>query len=91
MQDIEFTVQQNKLYMLQTAPANAPPPPRSDRRRNGEEGLIDEETAIMRVNPASLDQLLHPTLDPKATRKTLCQGPARKPRRRLRRGGVLRR
>ena len=69
MQDIEFTVQQDKLYMLQT--------------RNGKrtaaaslsmavdmahEGLIDEAEAVMRVDPSSLDQLLHPTLDPKARR-----------------------
>ncbi len=75
MQDIEFTVQQNKLYMLQT--------------RNGKrtaaaslkiavdmcaEGLIDEKEAIKRVAPGSLDQLLHPTLDPKATRKLLSKG-----------------
>ena len=75
MQDIEFTVQQNKLYMLQT--------------RNGKrtaaaslkiavdmcrEGLIDEREAIKRVAPGSLDQLLHPTLDPKAARKLLSKG-----------------
>jgi pyruvate,orthophosphate dikinase len=75
MQDIEFTVQQNKLYMLQT--------------RNGKrtaaaslriavdmanEGLIDRDEAIKRVNPASLDQLLHPMLDPKAPRTLLSKG-----------------
>ncbi len=75
MQDIEFTVQQNKLYMLQT--------------RNGKrtaaaslkiavdmcrEGLIDEAEAIKRVAPGSLDQLLHPTLDPKSPRKLLSKG-----------------
>ena len=67
MQDIEFTVQQNKLYMLQT---------RSGKRtaaaslriavEMAEAGLIDRNEAVRRVNPASLDQLLHPTLDPKA-------------------------
>jgi len=72
MQDIEFTVQQGKLWMLQT--------------RNGKrtakaalkmatdmvtEGLIDEETAILRVDPMALDQLLHPTLDPNAPRDVL--------------------
>lgn len=72
MQDIEFTVQQNKLWMLQT--------------RNGKrtakaalkmavdmvaEGLIDEVTAIRRVDPMALDQLLHPTLDPDAHRDVL--------------------
>ncbi len=75
MQDIEFTVQQNKLYMLQT---------RSGKRtaaaslriavEMAEAGLIDREEAVRRVNPASLDQLLHPTLDPKADRKLFSKG-----------------
>jgi len=72
MQDIEFTVQQGKLWMLQT---------RSGKRTAKAalrmavdmvgEGLIDEETAIRRVDPMALDQLLHPTLDPKAPRDVL--------------------
>jgi pyruvate, orthophosphate dikinase len=75
MQDIEFTVQQNKLYMLQT---------RAGKRsaaaslriavEMADEGLIDRNTAIMRVNPAALDQLLHPTLDPKAEKKMFAKG-----------------
>jgi pyruvate,orthophosphate dikinase len=75
MQDIEFTVQQNKLYMLQT---------RNGKRTAAaslkiavdmaEEGLIDRREAVRRVAPASLDQLLHPTLDPKAPRKVLSKG-----------------
>ncbi len=75
MQDIEFTVQQNKLYMLQT---------RAGKRsaaaslriavEMAEEGLIDRNTAIMRVNPTSLDQLLHPMLDPKAEKKLFAKG-----------------
>jgi len=75
MQDIEFTVQQNKLYMLQT---------RNGKRTAGaslkiavdmcNEGLIDQAEAINRVAPGSLDQLLHPTLDPKAARKLLSKG-----------------
>ena len=75
MQDIEFTVQQNKLWMLQT---------RSGKRTAKaalkmavdmvEEGLIDEATAIKRVDPMALDQLLHPTLDPKAPRDILGKG-----------------
>jgi pyruvate,orthophosphate dikinase len=75
MQDIEFTVQQNKLYMLQT---------RSGKRsaaaslriavEMAESGLIDRDTAIMRVNPQSLDQLLHPTLDPNAAPKLFAKG-----------------
>ncbi|GAA5057961.1 pyruvate, phosphate dikinase [Erythrobacter westpacificensis] len=75
MQDIEFTVQQGTLWMLQT--------------RNGKrtakaalkmavdmvgEGLIDEKTAILRVDPMALDQLLHPTLDPDAPRDELATG-----------------
>ncbi|UVI38827.1 pyruvate, phosphate dikinase [Qipengyuania spongiae] len=75
MQDIEFTVQQGKLWLLQT--------------RNGKrtakaalkmavdmvgEGLIDEKTAILRVDPMALDQLLHPTLDPQAPRDVMTKG-----------------
>ncbi|MBK1659685.1 pyruvate, phosphate dikinase [Paracraurococcus ruber] len=75
MQDIEFTVQQNKLYMLQTRngkrTAAASLKIAVDMAR---EGLIDEAEAIKRVNPAALDQLLHPTLDPKAPRKLLSKG-----------------
>ncbi|QZH74847.1 MAG: pyruvate, phosphate dikinase [Erythrobacter sp.] len=75
MQDIEFTVQQGKLWMLQT---------RSGKRTARAalkmavdmvgEGLIDEETAILRVDPMALDQLLHPTLDPDAPRDVLAKG-----------------
>jgi pyruvate,orthophosphate dikinase len=75
MQDIEFTVERNKLWMLQT---------RSGKRTAKaalkmavdmvEEGLIDEATAIKRIDPMALDQLLHPTLDPKATRDVLGKG-----------------
>jgi pyruvate,orthophosphate dikinase len=82
MQDIEFTVQQGKLWMLQT---------RSGKRTAkaalkiavdmAAEGLITEEEAVGRVDPGALDQLLHPTLDPKAPRDVLDQGAARKPRR----------
>jgi len=75
MQDIEFTVQQGKLWMLQT---------RSGKRTAkaalkmavdmADEGLIDEKTAILRVDPMALDQLLHPTLDPEAARDVLTSG-----------------
>jgi len=75
MQDVEFTVQDGKLWMLQT---------RAGKRTAKaalkiavemvEEGLIDEKTAISRVDPASLDQLLHPTLDPDAPRDVLATG-----------------
>lgn len=75
MQDMEFTIQNGKLYMLQT--------------RNGKrtaaaavkmavdmvnEGLIDKKTALMRVEPKQLDDLLHPTLDPKAKKEAIAEG-----------------
>ncbi len=75
MQDIEFTVQQGKLWMLQT---------RSGKRTAKAalkmavdmvgEGLIDEKTAVLRVDPMALDQLLHPMLDPDAARDVLTKG-----------------
>jgi pyruvate,orthophosphate dikinase len=75
MQDIEFTVQRGKLFMLQT---------RSGKRTAKAalkiavdmvaEGLIDTTEAVGRINPSSLDQLLHPTLDPKAKRTVLARG-----------------
>ena len=75
MQDIEFTVQQGKLWMLQT---------RSGKRTAkaalkiavdmAAEGLITREEAIARVDPQALDQLLHPMLDPDATRDVLTKG-----------------
>ncbi|MCG7348157.1 pyruvate, phosphate dikinase [Sphingomonas sp. ACRSK] len=75
MQDIEFTVQQGKLWMLQT---------RSGKRTAkaalkiavdmAEEALITREEAVARVDPAALDQLLHPTLDPDAPRDVLTKG-----------------
>jgi pyruvate,orthophosphate dikinase len=75
MQDIEFTIEKTKLWMLQT--------------RNGkrtakaalkiacdmlDEKLITEKEALQRLEPASLDQLLHPTLDPKAEKTVLAKG-----------------
>ncbi|MEM7225286.1 MAG: pyruvate, phosphate dikinase [Pseudomonadota bacterium] len=75
MQDIEFTVQGGKLYMLQT---------RGGKRTAGaalkiavdmvEEGLITERQAIARIEPTSLDQLLHPSLDPTAARRIIARG-----------------
>lgn len=67
MQDIEFTIEKGKLYMLQT---------RNGKRTAAaairiavelvEDGLIDKEEAVMRIEPQMLDQLLHPNFDPKA-------------------------
>ncbi len=75
MQDIEFTIESKKLWMLQT---------RSGKRTAHaainiamdmlDEGLIDSKTAVLRVQPGSLDQLLHPTLDPKAKKTLLTKG-----------------
>ncbi|HST74736.1 MAG TPA: pyruvate, phosphate dikinase [Acetobacteraceae bacterium] len=75
MQDIEFTVQQNKLYMLQTR--NGKRTAAASLRiavEMARDGLIEQDEAVRRVNPASLDQLLHPTLDPKAARTVLAKG-----------------
>jgi pyruvate, orthophosphate dikinase len=75
MQDIEFTVQQNKLYMLQTR--NGKRTAAASLRiavEMAQDGLIAKTDAIARVNPQSLDQLLHPTLDPKAPRTLLSKG-----------------
>ena len=75
MQDIEFTVERGRLYMLQT--------------RNGKrtakaalkiacqlvaEGVISSDEAVLRVDPSSLDQLLHPTIDPSAVRSVIAAG-----------------
>ena len=75
MQDIEFTVERGKLWMLQT---------RSGKRTASaalkiavdmaNEGLITQEEAVARVDPSALDQLLHPTLDPTAVRDVLTRG-----------------
>ncbi|MGF1624918.1 MAG: pyruvate, phosphate dikinase [Alphaproteobacteria bacterium] len=75
MQDVEFTVERGRLFMLQT---------RTGKRSAAAavkiavdmvaEGLIDRSEAIRRVSPDSLDQLLHPTLDPKAPRTLLTRG-----------------
>ena len=75
MQDLEFTVEQGKLWMLQT---------RSGKRTAqaalriavdlAREKLIDRTEAVKRIDPAALDQLLHPTIDPDAERKIIATG-----------------
>ena len=75
MQDLEFTVQQGVLYMLQT---------RSGKRtaeaalrmavEMADEGLITRDEALCRIDPNALDQLLHPTLDPNAEKIILARG-----------------
>ncbi len=75
MQDVEFTVQQGKLYMLQTRTGKRTAPAALKVAVDMvSEGLITKEEAIKRIDPASLDQLLHPMLDPKAERKLLAKG-----------------
>jgi pyruvate,orthophosphate dikinase len=80
MQDVEFTVQEGKLFMLQTRTG----------KRTAEaalkvavdmvgEGLIDKRAAVGRVDPNALDQLLHPTLDPNAPKQQIAVGLAASP------------
>ncbi|GBE58355.1 pyruvate, phosphate dikinase [bacterium BMS3Abin01] len=75
MEDIEFTIEKGKLYMLQTR----------DGKRTAaaavkiavdmvEEGLITREEAVAKVDPAQLDQLMHPMIDPKADYKQIATG-----------------
>jgi len=75
MQDLEFTVENGKLWMLQT---------RTGKRTAkaalkiavelANDGVISRDEAVTRVDPAALDQLLHPTIDPNAERKVLATG-----------------
>ncbi|KQV43623.1 MULTISPECIES: pyruvate, phosphate dikinase [unclassified Rhizobium] len=75
MQDLEFTIERGKLWMLQT---------RSGKRTAkaalriavdmAESGMISTEEAVRRIDPASLDQLLHPTIDPRARRDIIGSG-----------------
>ena len=75
MQDIEFTVQQGKLYMLQTRNGKRTAPAALKIAVDmANAGMITREEAIRRIEPMSLDQLLHPTLDPKAEKIVLARG-----------------
>lgn len=75
MQDIEFTIEESRLWMLQT---------RSGKRTAraalkiavdlAEAGVITHQEAVLRIDPSSLDQLLHPTIDPKAKRDVIASG-----------------
>jgi len=75
MQDIEFTIEKHKLYMLQTRngkrTAKAAVRTAVDMVK---EGLISEEEAVLRVEPEQLDQLLHPSLDPNAAKDVVAKG-----------------
>ncbi len=80
MQDVEFTVQEGKLFMLQTRSGKRTA--RAALRVATEmvrEGLIGEDEAILRVDPTALDQLLHPTLDPNAPKEVIASGLAASP------------
>jgi pyruvate,orthophosphate dikinase len=75
MQDLEFTVERGKLWMLQTR--NGKRTAKAALRIAVEmagEGLITQEDSILKVDPAALDQLLHPTIDPKAQRIIIASG-----------------
>ena len=75
MQDMEFTVEQGKLWMLQTR--NCKRTAKAALRIAVElanEGLISKNDAVLRIDPLSLDQLLHPTIDPRAHRKVVATG-----------------
>lgn len=75
MQDIEFTIEKDKLWMLQTRNGKRTAKAALKIACNMiDEKLISTEEALMRLSPQSLDQLLHPTLDPKAEKTTLAKG-----------------
>jgi pyruvate,orthophosphate dikinase len=75
MQDLEFTIQQGKLWMLQTRAGKRTTPAALKLAVDMVgEGLIDKAEAVRRIDPARLDQLLHPTLDPAAERHILGRG-----------------
>ncbi len=75
MQDIEFTVERGSLYILQTRSGKRTAAAAVKIARDMvEEGVIDRATALRRVDPASLDQLLHPAIDPAAERRVVTRG-----------------
>jgi pyruvate,orthophosphate dikinase len=75
MQDIEFTIQQGKLWMLQTRNGKRTGPAAVKIAVDMvNEKLIDKKEAVMRVEPEQLDQLLHPSIDPKAKREIVAKG-----------------
>ena len=75
MQDTEFTVERDRLYMLQTRSGKRTAAAALKIARDmAEEGLISREEAVMRVEPSSLDQLLHPRVDPEADLEVLARG-----------------
>jgi pyruvate,orthophosphate dikinase len=80
MQDIEFTIERGTLYMLQTRNGKRTAPAAIKIAVDMvKEKLIDKETAIQRVDASSIDQLLHPGLDPKAEKQLIAKGVAASP------------
>ncbi|MEI9993726.1 MAG: pyruvate, phosphate dikinase [Rhizomicrobium sp.] len=80
MQDLEFTVQEGKLFMLQTRSGKRTAEAALKAAVDMEhEGLIDRREAVGRVDPAALDQLLHPTLDPNSPKEQIAIGLAASP------------
>ncbi len=80
MQDMEFTIQGGKLWMLQTRNGKRTAPAAVKMAVDMvKEGLITKEMAVGRIEPKSLDQLLHPIFDPKAPKKVLTKGLAASP------------
>ena len=78
MCDIEFTIEQGRLFMLQTRVGKRTAAAALRMAVEMEdEGLIDKREAVLRVQPAQLDQLLHPQFDPKATFDGAREGPQR--------------
>jgi pyruvate,orthophosphate dikinase len=75
MQDIEFTVEQDELYMLQTRSGNRTAVAALKIARDlTEEGIISREEAVSRIEPAQLNQVLHPYIDPEADLEVLAEG-----------------
>ena len=75
MQDIEFTVEDEQLYLLQTRSAKRTAPAALKAAVDMvDEGLISREEAVVRIDPAQLDQLLHPMIDPKAEFEVAAKG-----------------
>src|SRR5207244_12552550 len=75
MQDIEFTVEDEQLYLLQTRAAKRTAAAALKAAVTMvAEGLISREDAVARIDPGQLDQLLHPMIDPKATLEVAARG-----------------
>jgi pyruvate,orthophosphate dikinase len=80
MQDTEFTVEEGQLYMLQTRDAKRPAQAAVRFACDAvDEGLLSREAALTTIDPAALDQLLHPTFDPKAEFEILTRGVSASP------------